>query len=107
MPSAPSNGQTPRNVASKLIESHLVEGEMVPGEEVSIHVDQVLTHDATGPLIALELEAMGLDEIRPELAVGYVDHLLLQGDSKNADDHLFCAARASASGCGTLSRATV
>jgi aconitate hydratase len=78
----------PRNVASKLIESHLVDGEMAPGEEVSIRVDQVLTHDATGPLIALELEAMGLDEIRPELAVGYVDHLLLQGDSKNADDHL-------------------
>ena len=49
----------------------------------------MLTHDATGPLIALELEAMGLDEIRPELAVGYVDHLLLQGDAKNADDHLF------------------
>ena len=89
MPSAPNNDQAPRNVASKLIESHLVEGEMVLGEEVSIRIDQVLTHDATGPLIALELEAMGLDEIRPELAVGYVDHLLIQGDSKNADDHLF------------------
>ena len=89
MLSAPSNGQTPQNVASKLIGSHLVNGEMVPGEEVSIRVDQVLTRDATGPHIALELEAMGLDEIRPELAVGYVDHLLLQGDSKNADDHLF------------------
>jgi aconitate hydratase len=61
----------------------------MPGEEVAIRIDQVLTHDATGPLIALELEAMGLDEVRPELAVGYVDHLLLQGDSKNADDHLF------------------
>src|ERR671917_2546550 len=32
---------------------------------------------------------MGLDEVRPELAVGYVDHLLVQDDSKNADDHLF------------------
>ncbi|MDQ3966324.1 MAG: aconitate hydratase [Actinomycetota bacterium] len=85
----PADGREPRNVARKLIESHLVDGEMVPGEEVSISIDQVLTHDATGPLIALELEAMGLDEIRPELAVGYVDHLLIQGDSKNADDHLF------------------
>src|ERR687893_2912941 len=83
------DAQVPRNVARKLIESHLVDGEMVPGEEVSIRADQVLTHDATGPLIALELEAMGLDEIRPELAVGYVDHLLVQDDSKNADDHLF------------------
>src|SRR5918995_3279581 len=88
MISAPDD-QAPRNVASKLIESHLVKGEMVLGEEVSIRIDQVLTHDATGPLIALELEAMGLDEVRPELAVGYVDHLLIQGDSKNADDHLF------------------
>ena len=65
MPSASINGQGSRNVAHKLIESHLVDGEMVPGEEVSVRVDQVLTHDATGPLIALELEAMGLDEIRP------------------------------------------
>ncbi len=89
MPSAPDNDRGSRNVASKLIESHLVDGEMVPGEEVAIRIDQVLTHDATGPLIALELEAMGLEEVRPELAVGYVDHLLLQGDSKNADDHLF------------------
>ncbi len=83
----PANGSL--NVARKLIESHLVNGELTPGEEVSIRVDQALTHDATGPLIALELEAMGLDEIRPELAVGYVDHLLIQNDSKNADDHLF------------------
>ena len=89
MPPTPADDQAPRNVAHKLIESHLVDGEMVPGEEVSIRIDQVLTHDATGPLIALELEAMGLDEIRPELAVGYVDHLLIQGDSKNAEDHLF------------------
>ena len=82
------NDRTPRNVALKLIESHLVAGEMEPGEEVSISIDQVLIHDASGPLIALELEAMGLEEIRPELAVGYVDHLLLQGDPKNANDHL-------------------
>ncbi len=86
---ASADNEVPRNVTHKLIESHLLDGERVPGEEVSIRVDQVLTHDATGPLIALELEAMGLDEIRPELAVGYVDHLLVQDDSKNADDHLF------------------
>src|ERR687886_3100969 len=86
---ASADNEVPRNAARKLIGSHFASGEMTPGEEVSIHVDQVLTHDATGPLIALELEAMGLGEIRPELAVGYVDHLLIQGDSKNADDHLF------------------
>lgn len=89
MPHTLDNDQVPRNVTRKLIESHLIDGEMTSEEEVSICIDQVLCHDATGPLIALELEAMGLNEIRPELAVGYVDHLLLQGDSKNADDHLF------------------
>jgi aconitate hydratase len=88
MPQMPADDQAPRNVALKLIESHLISGEMTPGEEVSISVDQILVHDASGPLIALELEAMGLDGVRPELAVGYVDHLLLQGDPKNADDHL-------------------
>lgn len=88
MPYIPVTDEAPRNVSRKLIESHLVSGQMRPGEEVSIDVDQVLIHDASGPLIALELEAMGLDGIQPELAVGYVDHLLLQGDSKNADDHL-------------------
>jgi aconitate hydratase len=84
-----NNGQTPRSVAGKLIETHLVDGEMIVGEEVSLQVDQVLITDATGPLVALELEAMDLDEIRPELAVAYIDHLLVQGDPKNADDHLF------------------
>lgn len=48
--------------------------------------------------MALELEAMGLDEVWPELAVGYVDHLLIQGNSKNVDDHLFPAFRASGRG---------
>ena len=84
-----NNGQAPRSVAGKLIETHLVAGEMVAGEEISLRVDQVLITDATGPLVALELEAMDLDEIRTELAVAYIDHLLVQGDPKNADDHLF------------------
>ena len=84
-----NNGQAPRSVAGKLIEAHLVAGEMVAGEEISLRVDQVLITDATGPLVALELEAMDLDEIRTELAVAYIDHLLVQGDPKNADDHLF------------------
>ena len=78
----------PLNVTQKLIDSHLVAGQMRPGEEISLAIDQILLHDATGPLIALELEAMGLDAVRAELAVGYVDHLVLQGDARNADDHL-------------------
>ncbi|MGO4229206.1 aconitate hydratase [Arthrobacter sp. YAF34] len=77
------------NVAQKLIASHLVSGSMVPGSEIGLHIDQTLTQDATGTLVMLELEALGLDRARTEVSVQYVDHNLLQADSKNAEDHDF------------------
>jgi aconitate hydratase len=79
----------PRNVATTLIESHLVEGIPTPGNEIALHIDQTLTQDATGTLVMLELEAMGLDRVRTELSAQYVDHNLIQQDFKNAEDHLF------------------
>ncbi|TRZ45267.1 aconitate hydratase [Robertkochia solimangrovi] len=79
----------PRNVTQKLIESHLLQGEMIPGKEIGIHIDQALLQDATGTLVQLELEAMGIDQVKTEVAVQYVDHNLLQTDYKNADDHEF------------------
>jgi aconitate hydratase len=78
-----------KNVTQKLIESHLVEGEMKAGEEIALKIDQTLTQDATGTMVMLELEAMGLDRARTEVSAQYVDHNLLQADFKNADDHLF------------------
>jgi aconitate hydratase len=84
----------PMNVAEKLISSHLVEGEMVPGNEIAIRVDHILQQDATGTLVMLELENIGLDRVRTEVAVQYVDHNLLQTDHKNADDHLFLQSAA-------------
>ena len=77
------------NVSQKLIQSHLLEGEMIPGEMIGIRIDQTLTQDATGTLVMLELEAMGLHRARTEVSVQYVDHNLIQADHKNADDHLF------------------
>lgn len=77
------------NVAEQLIRSHLVDGEMTPGTEIAISIDQTLTQDATGTLVMLELEAMGLDRARTELSAQYVDHNLVQEDYKNPDDHLF------------------
>ena len=77
------------NVSQKLIQSHLVEGDLKAGEEIGLTIDQTLTQDATGTLVMLELEAMGLDRARTEVSVQYVDHNLLQEDFKNADDHLF------------------
>jgi aconitate hydratase len=76
-------------VAHKLIESHLVSGEMTPGTEIALRVDQTLTQDATGTLVMLEFEALGIPRVRTETSVQYVDHNLLQVDWRNADDHLF------------------
>lgn len=76
-------------VAEKLIQSHLVSGEMQPGEEIQLRIDQTLTQDATGTMVMLELEAMGLLRARTEVSVQYVDHNLIQQDNKNPDDHLF------------------
>jgi aconitate hydratase len=77
------------NVARKLIAAHLVDGEMIPGSEIGMRVDQTLTQDATGTMVMLELEAMGLDRAHTELSAQYVDHNVLQTDFRNADDHLF------------------
>ncbi len=78
-----------RNVAQKLIGSHLCSGEMTPGHEIGMTIDQTLTQDATGTMVMLELEALGLDRVRTEVSVQYVDHNLLQTDERNAADHVF------------------
>ena len=77
------------NVTQKLIKSHLMHGDMKPSEEIGIRIDQTLTQDATGTLVMLELEAMGLDRVKTEVSVQYVDHNIIQEDYKNPDDHLF------------------
>jgi aconitate hydratase len=78
-----------QNVARKIIAEHLVEGEMTPGSPIGLKIDQTLTQDATGTMVMLELEAMGLDRVRTEVSAQYVDHNLIQEDHKNPDDHLF------------------
>ncbi|ETN97094.1 aconitate hydratase [Zhouia amylolytica] len=82
------------NVTQKLIKDHLIKGELIPGKEIGIRIDQALLQDATGTLVQLELEAMGLQKAKTEIAVQYVDHNLLQTDHKNADDHLFLLSAA-------------
>ncbi|MBD8004792.1 aconitate hydratase [Bacillus norwichensis] len=79
----------PLNITEKLIKSHLVAGEMVPGKEIGLKIDQTLTQDATGTMVMLELEAMGVERAQTEASAQYVDHNIIQVDNKNADDHLF------------------
>lgn len=76
-------------LAQKLIQSHLVEGEMIPGTEIGLKIDQTLTQDATGTMAYLEFEAMGVDRVKTERSVAYIDHNTLQTGFENADDHRF------------------
>jgi aconitate hydratase len=78
-----------RSVARKLIDAHLVDGDPSPGSEIGLRIDQTLTQDATGTMVMLELEALGLERARTDVSVQYVDHNLLQADERNMADHLF------------------
>ncbi|MEX0961810.1 MAG: aconitate hydratase [Simkaniaceae bacterium] len=77
------------NVTQKLINQHLISGKAIVGEEIALKIDQTLTQDATGTMVMLELEAMGLTKAKTEVSCQYVDHNILQTDFKNPDDHLF------------------
>lgn len=77
------------NIAQKLIKSHLVSGQMIPGTEISIKVDQTLTQDATGTVAYLQFESMGVDRVKTERSVAYIDHNTLQSGFENADDHRY------------------
>ena len=78
-----------KNVSQKILETHLVAGELIPGADIAIRVDQTLLQDATGTMAMLEFMAMGIERVKVELAAQYIDHNLLQTDSKNSDDHIF------------------
>ncbi len=76
-------------IAEKIIKEHLISGDMVRGSEVALRIDQTLTQDATGTMAYLQLEAMGIDRVKTELSVAYIDHNTLQAGFENADDHRY------------------
>lgn len=76
-------------IAQKIIKNHLLSGDMTVGSEIGLRIDQTLTQDATGTMAYLEFEAMGIDRVRTELSVAYIDHNTLQTGFENADDHRF------------------
>ena len=77
------------SIAEKIIKNHLVSGEMIKGSDIGIKIDQTLTQDATGTMAYLEFEAMGIDRVKTERSVAYIDHNTLQTGFENADDHRF------------------
>ncbi len=76
-------------IAQKIIKAHLVSGDMTPGSEVALRIDQTLTQDATGTMAYLEFETMGIDRVRTERSVAYIDHNTLQCGFENPDDHRY------------------
>ena len=76
-------------IAQKIIKEHLLCGEMIAGEEIGLRIDQTLTQDATGTMAYLQFEAMGIERVKTELSVAYIDHNTLQAGFENADDHRY------------------
>lgn len=76
-------------MTEKIIQKHLAEGTLERGKKISLKIDQTLTQDATGTMAYLQLEAMGVDQVKTELSLSYVDHNTLQSGFENADDHKY------------------
>ena len=78
------------NITKKILSTHLAApSEMVSGEEILLKVDQTLTHDINAVMTYLAFEQVGLDRIRTECSVSYLDHNLLYLDNKTPDDHIY------------------
>jgi len=78
-----------QNITYKILEKHLVKGTLKVGEEIGIKIDQTLTQDATGTMAYLQFESLGIDKVKTEKSVSYVDHNTLQVGFENADDHRY------------------
>ena len=76
-------------LAEKILQAHIRSGEAKKGEEVGLRIDQTLTQDATGTMAYLQFEAMGIDRVKTERSVAYIDHNTLQNGFENADDHRY------------------
>jgi len=76
-------------LTEKIIEQHRVGS---AGEEIELRVDQVLLEDATGTMACLQFERFGIDRVAVPLVVSYVDHNVVQFDSRNPEDHAYLSS---------------
>ena len=80
----------------RIISSHLVSGTIKEGQEIGLRIDQTLVQDATGPLVFLQLESLGVKKIKTDLLVTYTDHNTPQFFPENAEDQRYlqsCSAK--------------
>ncbi|QEK11418.1 aconitate hydratase [Crassaminicella thermophila] len=83
-----------KSLTYKILEKNLLSGTLKPGNEISVKVNQTLTQDSTGTMVYLQLEAMGIKDIKTDLSAAYIDHNTLQAGFENADDHEFIKSAA-------------
>ncbi len=79
-------------LTEKILGAHVVEQSSQPlvrGSDIAIRIDQTLTQDATGTMAYLQFETIGIDRVKTELSVSYIDHNTIQEDFKNMDDHRY------------------
>lgn len=93
-----------KTLTQKLLDRHLVVGAYQTGNEIGIRIDQTLTQDATGTMAFLQFEAMGVDRVRTDRSVSFIDHNTIQIGFENADDHRYLQSVAARYGV-SLSRA--
>ena len=86
------------SITRKILKEHFMGGSLKAGESLDLKIDQTLTQDATGTMAYLQFEALGLDKVRNELAVSYVDHNTIQVGFENADDHNYLKSVAAKKG---------
>ncbi|OGF68058.1 MAG: aconitate hydratase, partial [Candidatus Fischerbacteria bacterium RBG_13_37_8] len=78
----------------KIIDSHLHSGSFKPGEINGIKIDHILMQDATGTMVIMQFEMIGIPRIKAEFAIVYIDHNMIQIDYRNREDHLFLQSAA-------------
>ncbi len=78
------------NLTRKILRSHLAEpSDMNVGDQISLKIDQTLTHDINAVMCYLAFEGIGIPRVKVDTAVSYLDHNLLYVNSNTPDDHNF------------------
>ncbi|HAL45316.1 MAG: aconitate hydratase [Planctomycetes bacterium GWF2_42_9] len=78
-----------KTLTFKILEKHLRDGVLEKSKPIGIKIDQTLTQDATGTTAFLLFESMGVERVKAETAVSYIDHNMSQFGPENHNDHLY------------------
>ncbi len=87
-----------KTLTYKILEKHLIDGKLDTGSSIGIKIDQTLTQDATGTTAFLLFESMGVEQVKTDLSVSYIDHNMSQFGPENHNDHIYLQTAAAKTG---------